>query len=115
MYLSAKGGGSLNNRHETRRKNADRAENRIAIITVTVVVCFMAIAVNVKVGSLKKKEAYYQQKEAVLTEQVSAEEERSDALKQYRIYIQTKEYIEKTAKEKLGLVNPDEILLKPEQ
>ena len=84
----------MNNRHETRRRSADRAENRIAIITVTVVVCFMAIAVNFKVGSLKKKEAYYQQKEEVLTEQVAAEEERSDALKQYRIYIQTKEYID---------------------
>ena len=29
------------------------------------------------------------------------------------VYVQTKQYIEEIAKQKLGLVNPDEILLKP--
>ena len=36
-------------------------------------------------------------------------------LEEHRVYVQTKEYIEKVAKEKLGLVNKDEILLKPEK
>ena len=57
----------------------------------------------------------YQERERVLIEQVAAEEERAAELEQERLYIQTNGYIEKTAKEKLGLVNPDEILLKPEQ
>ena len=34
-------------------------------------------------------------------------------LEEYRVYVQTKQYIEEIAKQKLGLVNPDEILLKP--
>ena len=29
------------------------------------------------------------------------------------MYVQTKQYVEKVAKEKLGLVNRDEVLLKP--
>ena len=34
-------------------------------------------------------------------------------MKEYKIYVKTKQYAEEVAKEKLGLVNPDEILLKP--
>lgn len=46
---------------------------------------------------------------------LAEEQERAKRLEEQRIYVQTKEYIEKVAKEKLGLVNPDEILLKPIQ
>ena len=45
--------------------------------------------------------------------QVAKEEERAKQLEEYRVYVQTKQYIEKVAKEKLGLVNRNEILLKP--
>lgn len=98
------------------RKGTDKVDdNRIAMITITVVVFSMAFAVWVKVGSLREKQEMYQERERVLIEQVEAEQERAAELEQERLYIQTNGYIEKTAKEKLGLVNPDEILLKPEQ
>mgnify|MGYP006877014463 CR=1 FL=1 len=38
---------------------------------------------------------------------------RTAELQEYKIYVKTKQYAEEVAKEKLGLVNPDEILLKP--
>ena len=41
------------------------------------------------------------------------EEKRTAELQEYKIYVKTKQYAEEVAKEKLGLVNPDEILLKP--
>ena len=44
---------------------------------------------------------------------MAEEEARAAQLEEYRIYVQTKQYVEKVAKEKLGLVNKDEILLKP--
>ena len=102
-------------RKANRRKSADRVNNRIAIITVTTVVLSLALVVNLKVSSLRKKEIQYKEKEQTLTELVEDEKERAKQLEQNRIYVQTKQYIEKIAKEKLGLVNPDEILLKPEQ
>lgn len=40
---------------------------------------------------------------------------RKEQLKEYQIYVQTKEYVEKVAKEKLGLVKKDEILFKPDE
>ena len=36
-------------------------------------------------------------------------------LEEYRVYVQTKQYVEKVAKEKLGLVKIDEILFKAEE
>ena len=44
---------------------------------------------------------------------MAEESKEAEELAQEQIYVQTKEYIEKMAKEKLGLVYPDEILLKP--
>ena len=43
------------------------------------------------------------------------ERDRAAELEQYRVYVQSKAFMEKTAKEKLGLVNPGEIILEPEQ
>jgi len=98
-----------------KRRSANRLNNRIAIITVTSVVVSMALVVNLRVSSLKKKAEEYREKEQSLVEQVTSEQDRSKTLEQNRIYVQTKQYIEKIAKEKLGLVDPDEILLKPEE
>ncbi len=98
-----------------RRKNKDRTGNRFAIITVTAVVVSMALVVNLKVNSLKATEAQYREREAALIAQVAEQEERAETLEEYRVYVQTKQYIEKIAKEKLGLVNPDEIILKPSE
>ena len=50
-----------------------------------------------------------------MLQQVEAEEERARELEEYKIYVTTKQYAEEAAKEKLGLVNPDEILLKPSE
>lgn len=57
----------------------------------------------------------YQIREENLQAQVDKEKERSKELEEYRVYVQTKQYIEEVAKQKLGLVNPDEILLKPKK
>lgn len=62
---------------------------------------------------MKKKDLEYQAKEQSLMRQVELEEKRAEELEEYRVYVQTKQYIEEVAKQKLGLVKPDEILLKP--
>ena len=90
-------------------------ENRMAIIGITMVVISLAVAVNAKGASLKQADLDYRQKEADLARQVQDEENRTRELEEYKIYVQTKQYAEEVAKEKLGLVNPDEILLKPRQ
>lgn len=97
------------------RKKRDRWSNRLAIIGITVVVASLAFAVNVKSTSLKQKDQSYQVKEASLIKQKEQEEERAKELEEQRVLVQTKEYIRKIAKERLGLVDPDEIVLKPSE
>lgn len=100
-------------RRSVRRRKQSRLGNRMAIIGITVVVFSLGVVVNVKSTSMKKKELEYQIKEETLEKQVEQEKSRAEELEEYRIYVQTKQYIEEVAKQKLGLVNPDEILLKP--
>ena len=87
--------------------------NRLAIIGITVVVLSLALIVNIKNSSMEKKVMEYQAKEESLTRQVENEQKRAAELEERRVYVQTKQYIEEVAKQKLGLVKPDEVLLKP--
>ncbi|WP_347560079.1 septum formation initiator family protein [Clostridium sp. AF32-12BH] len=96
-----------------RRKRKERLGNRLTMIGITVVVLSMAVIVNVKNTSMEKKVMEYQAKEESLMRQVESEKKRSAELEERRVYVQTKQYIEEVAKQKLGLVKPDEILLKP--
>ena len=44
--------------------------------------------------------------------QIGKEEDYAAQLEEKRIYVQTKQYVEEMAREKLGLVNADELLIK---
>ena len=44
---------------------------------------------------------------------IKEDEKRSEDVKEYDKYVQTDEYIKETAEDKLGLVNPNEIIFKP--
>ena len=91
----------------------EQAGSKVIIYIVTAVVAVFALVLWVRTRSLEAKERQYIEKEQAILAQVAQEEERAKTLEEYRVYVQTKQYVEKMAKEKLGLVNPDEILLKP--
>ena len=80
---------------------------------ITVVVLSLAVVVQIKGSSLKSIDREYEIRLENLTAQKEEEEQRALDLEEEREYVQTKEYIKEVAKEKLGLVDPDEILLKP--
>ena len=100
---------------KVKRKKKENLNNRMALIGITLVVLSLAVTVHTKgidvtgqicvIGSKIKEENLMAQDET--------EKKRSEQLEEYRVYVQTKQYIEKVAKEKLGLVNKDEVLLKP--
>ena len=91
---------------KSRRIKKDKWANRMAIMGITLVVMCLAVAINIKGADLKQSDLDYQIREENLARQVTEEE---------KIYVKTKQYAEEVAKERLGLVNPDEILLKPTQ
>lgn len=96
-----------------KKRRKESMANRMALIGITMVVLSLAIAVHLKGYDLKRQYSSYENRAANLEAQLAEEKKRSEDLKQYGVYVQTKQYIEKVAKEKLGLVNKDEILLKP--
>ncbi len=98
-----------------RRKRTDRGSNKVAIVAVTVVVASLAVVLAIRVGRLKARQQQYLEKEQALIAQVAQEEERAQKLEEYRVYVQTKEHIEKVAKEKLGLIGRDEKAVKPNE
>lgn len=101
-------------RNRRKRKYGYSLGNRMALVGITMVVLSLAVVVRIGASSLKEKDLEYQAKEQNLEKTLADEEERALQLEEYRIYVQTKQYVEKIAKEKLGLVKEDEILLKPQ-
>ncbi len=59
---------------------------------------------------MQGRQAELQAQSAILQAQIDAEKERAEEIELLRKRSQTKEYYEEIAKEKLGLVNPDEIV-----
>ena len=96
-----------------KRKSKYSWGSRLALIGITMVVLSLAVVTNFGAASLREKDLEYQAKEQNLEQTLAQEEARAAKLEEERIYVQTKQYVEKIAKEKLGLVNKDEILLKP--
>lgn len=88
---------------------------RMALIGITVVVGSLAVVVHIGGTSLRERDLEYQAREQALEKTLAKEEARAAELEEYRVYVQTKQYIEKVAKEKLGLVNKDEILFKADE
>jgi len=98
---------------KSKRRRRERLGNRMALMGITFVVFSMAVVVGVRGSALQEKNLEYQAKEESLRLQLAQEEQRAVRLEEERIYVTMDAYIEKIAKEKLGLVNQDEILLKP--
>ena len=92
-----------------------KRQNRLGMFLVTLVVLMLLVVVSINSVGLRQKYASYQEREQALEDQINAEEDRKLQIEEYRKYTQTKKYVEEVAKDKLGLVNPGEIIYKPEE
>lgn len=88
--------------------------NRIGMMVIATVVAVLILVLLVRSHSLKQKIAYYHSANVTLEEQIQAQKERSTELDALPSYIESDEYIEKVAREKFGLIYPDETIIKPE-
>jgi cell division protein FtsB len=89
-----------------------RFQNRAGIVWASIVVLILVTVVSIKSIGLLQKAREYQAREQQLEEQIEYETQRSDEIAEYERYTETRKYIEDTAKEKLGLVYPGEIIFK---
>jgi cell division protein DivIC len=91
-----------------------KRQNGFSVALVIMVILMLMVVISFKRYELKQKQEEYTQKEEQLLEQIAEEEERAEEIEEYRKYTQTQKYIEEVAKEKLGLVNENEIIFKEE-
>lgn len=105
-------------RFETRREREQRLKRQkrssiFGMVSAFGVVFLLGIVLWNGKQSLAVKNAEYEDRKAQLTKQISEEEARTDELEEYKKYIQTKKFVEDMAKNKFGLIYPDEMIFKP--
>lgn len=96
-------------------KKKKRKQNRLAMLGITLVVLALLAVLGLQTVRLKQRRDEYADRLTSIEKQLSEQEERAADLEAERLYVQTRQYVEKVAKERLGLVNPDEIILKPQE
>ena len=107
--------GSLNRRKRSIRRTKRMAQHKISIIAVSCVIVMLTGILSIASVSLIKKKENYLAQEAKLEEQILQEDERAQEIEELEVYFGTDEYVEDVAKEKLGLIYPNEIIFKAKE
>ncbi|MCI8992650.1 MAG: septum formation initiator family protein [Eubacterium sp.] len=94
------------NRHLRKRKRNNGRR------CVSVVVFLLAGVMLIRMAVLYQKNEDYKQQEVQLSEQIKEETDRQKELEDYQSYVQSDQYVERTAKSKLGLLYENEIVFK---
>ena len=97
------------------RKKKVRKKSRTTEFSITIVLCCLVAVLTVKGISLQQKVNANASRLSGLDSQIEQEKQRTDDITALKEYMQTDEYIEKTAREKLGMVKDNEILFKESQ
>ena len=86
------------------RKKKVRKKSRTTESSITVVLCCLVAVLTVKGISLQQKVNANASRLSSLDSQIEEEKQRTDDITALKEYMQTDEYIEKMASEKLGLI-----------
>ncbi|MBQ4301188.1 MAG: septum formation initiator family protein [Lachnospiraceae bacterium] len=92
-------------RGKKKRSNTGRA-------SIICIALFLLLVMSVQMVRLYQKDQQYVQQIEALNSQVKEQEEKKAQLSEYEGYINTPEYIESTAQDKLGLVHQNEIIFR---
>ncbi len=102
-------------RIQGKRARAKRQlQHRLSVYAISAVIIVLGATLSIASISLQAKNKDYIAQEADLEAQIQAEAERSEEIDELEEYVGTDEYVEDVAKEKLGLVYPNEILFEAE-
>lgn len=92
-----------------------RVKKKSGVGLIAFIVLTLCAAIAYKQIDLKDQSKKKQEQIEKLEARIQGEEERAVEIENFRAYVQTKGYIEKIAREKLGLVNPDDVIFKKEE
>ena len=89
-------------------------QHRLSILVISCVIVVLGVCLSVASSSLHKKNQKYKVQEAELRNQLEAEGLRAEEINELEEYVGSDKYIEDVAKDKLGLVYPNEIRFEAE-
>ena len=100
-------------RREKLKKDENRQpESKTAMISVILVAFALSISLMARSYALEEKIGDYKSQRKEVKAQISAEEQRTKEIEALKEYMQSDEYAKQVAREKLGLVEGDEIIFK---
>lgn len=95
----------------SRRRKRQKRKSGLKIVAVAVLL--LCAVVTYSRVTLEGERRALEKRYAMLQEQLLLEQERESLLSSRQNYMQTLRYIEEVAREKLGLVYKDEIIVRP--
>jgi len=95
-----------------KKAKRNRRYNRLAMLGISFVVCMLMVVLLVQGVNLRKRITDNGDKQQTLAQQIEDEGNRTQDIEELQEYMQSDEYIEKAAKEKIGLVKDNEIVFK---
>ena len=95
-----------------RKRRGRRVSNRREMIAISAVVLILLVLMVTQSNNLRKKNSEYLAKIEGIEKQIEQESERALEIQELEDRVKTPEYAGEVAKEKLGLVEDDEIIFK---
>lgn len=104
----------MSNKKISSRKRARRMRGREkrALLVMGLIVGSVGITLTVRGNALNQQIQQNSLKESALEQQLEDETRRTEEIQELEQYMQSDEYIEKIAREKLGLLKENEILFR---
>ena len=95
--------------------NFKKGYNRLGMLAIAFIVSLLLGSLMVQSQNLKKRLAVYDARAASLEEEIENEKARTEEIDELKKYMQTDEYVEEIARERLGLVKDNEIVFRKEE
>lgn len=89
-----------------------KKQNRVAMLCIMAVVCVLLAVIGVMNTGLKQRIETNNEMIAGLEAEIEAEQERTEKIEEEKKYMDSDEYVEKIAHEKIGLVYDNETIFK---
>lgn len=89
-----------------------RKQNRVAMLCIMVVMCVLLAVICVMNAGLRQKIKANNEMIAGLETEIEEEQGRTEKIEEERSYMDSEEYVEKIAHEKIGLVYDNETIFK---
>ena len=100
---------------QSNKKKNNKITTRMGMIIVIGGLALLAVVVIYKAQDLNSQKQNLQVQAAELQNQLEAAKQDYKKLEEREKYMKTDEYVEDVARSQLGLVYPDEIVVKPEE